>query len=67
MNKRFREVIELLNREINARLANPTIKARLADLAAVPLIATPTAFGDYMAAETEKWARVVKFAGIKPE
>jgi tripartite-type tricarboxylate transporter receptor subunit TctC len=61
------QVIELLNREINAGLANPTIKARLADVAAVPLIATPTEFGEYIAAETEKWASVVKFAGIKPE
>jgi tripartite-type tricarboxylate transporter receptor subunit TctC len=61
------QIIEVLNREINAGLENPTVKARLADLAAVPLIFTPTAFGDYVAVETEKWAKVVKFAGIKPE
>jgi tripartite-type tricarboxylate transporter receptor subunit TctC len=61
------EIVVLLNQEINAGLADPTIKARLADVAAVPLIFTPAAFGDYVAAETEKWAKVVKFASIKPE
>jgi len=61
------EIIETLNREINAGLANPRIKAQLAAAAATPMPFGPAAFGAYMAAETEKWGRVVKGAGIKPE
>jgi tripartite-type tricarboxylate transporter receptor subunit TctC len=58
------EIIERLNREINAGLVNPTIKARLADVATTPKIFTPAEFGDHVAAEIEKWGRVIKFAGI---
>jgi tripartite-type tricarboxylate transporter receptor subunit TctC len=61
------EVIARLNRDINAGLANPTIRARLADVGTTPVIFTPEEFGAYVRAETEKWAKVVKFAGIKPE
>jgi tripartite-type tricarboxylate transporter receptor subunit TctC len=61
------EIIARLNREINAGLADPTIKARLAEVGTIPMILTAAEFGAYIAAESEKWAKVVKFAGIKPE
>ena len=61
------EIIERLNHEINAGLVNPLVKARLGEVATVPMIFTPAEFGSYMAAETEKWAKVVKFAGIRAE
>jgi tripartite-type tricarboxylate transporter receptor subunit TctC len=61
------EIIDKLNREINAVLTDPAMKARLADLGAEPMLMTPAEFGKYIAAETEKWGKVVKFAHIKPE
>jgi tripartite-type tricarboxylate transporter receptor subunit TctC len=61
------EIIARLNREINAGLADPTIKARLADLGSVPMPMTPAEFGKLIAEETEKWAKVIKSANIKPE
>src|SRR5262249_2744632 len=61
------EIIERLNREINDGLANPVIKARLADAATTPMVFTPAEFGAYMAAETEKWAKVIRAANIKVE
>jgi tripartite-type tricarboxylate transporter receptor subunit TctC len=61
------EIIARLDREISAGLATPTIKARLADVGTIPMILTAKEFGDYAAAESEKWAKVVKFAGIKAE
>jgi tripartite-type tricarboxylate transporter receptor subunit TctC len=61
------EIITRLNHAINAGLANPAVKARLADAGTIPMILTAAEFGAYIAAESEKWSKVVKFAGIKPE
>jgi tripartite-type tricarboxylate transporter receptor subunit TctC len=58
-------LVEKLNDEINAALADPAIKGRLADLGAEPLPMTPAGFGKFLAAETEKWGKVVKLASIK--
>jgi len=60
-------IIERLNGEIEAGLADATLKARMADLGSVPFLGSPADFGTMMAAETEKWTKVVKFAGIKPQ
>jgi len=62
-----REIVARLNREINAGLRDPTLTARLAEVATTPILFTPDDFGAYMAAEVAKWARVVKAANIKPE
>jgi tripartite-type tricarboxylate transporter receptor subunit TctC len=61
------EIVDKLNKEINAGLADPKLKARLADLGGTALLGSPVDFGKLVAAETEKWGKVVKFAGIKPE
>ena len=61
------EIIELLNREANAGLANLTIKARLAEGGTVPMIFTAEKFAAYVAAEAEKWGKVIRVANIKPE
>ena len=61
------EILDRLNKEINAGLADPKIKARLADLGGTPLVGSPADFGKLIADETEKWAKVVKFAGIKAD
>jgi tripartite-type tricarboxylate transporter receptor subunit TctC len=61
------EIVDKLNKEINAVLTDPAMKARLADLGAEPMLMTPAEFGKYIADETEKWGKVVKFAHIKPE
>src|SRR6266850_1795063 len=60
-----KEIIAKLNQEINAVLAEPAIKARLIDLGGDPLIGTPDAFGAMIVAETEKWNKVIKSAGIQ--
>jgi tripartite-type tricarboxylate transporter receptor subunit TctC len=59
------EIIERLNREINAVLSDPAMKTQLAGLGAEPMLMTPAEFGKYMVSETEKWGKVVKTAGIK--
>jgi len=60
------EIVEQLNKEVNAALADPKMKVRLADLG-VALPGSPAEFGKLIADETEKWAKVIKSAGIKPE
>jgi tripartite-type tricarboxylate transporter receptor subunit TctC len=60
------EIIGKLNKEINAALADPKVKARFADLGGTVLPGSPADFEKFIADETEKWAKVVKFAGIKP-
>ena len=61
------EIIDKLNREINAALADPTMKARLADLGGSVLAGSASDFGKSIADETEKWAKVIRFAGIKAD
>ena len=61
------EVIDKLNKEINAGLADPKIKAQLADLGSPALAGLPADFSRLISADTEKWAKVIKFAGIKAE
>jgi tripartite-type tricarboxylate transporter receptor subunit TctC len=61
------EVIDRLNREINAGLDSPRLKARYADLGATAFAGSPADFGKFMADDTEKWAKVIKFANIRAE
>ena len=61
------EIIDKLNKGINVTLAEPDIKARLADLGAAPLVGSPADFGRFIAAEAEKWSKVIRAANIKVE
>jgi tripartite-type tricarboxylate transporter receptor subunit TctC len=61
------EIIDKLNREINVVLADPAIHARFAELGSEPLPGSPADLSKHIAAETEKWAKVIRHAGIKPE
>jgi tripartite-type tricarboxylate transporter receptor subunit TctC len=61
------EIIDKLNKEINAGLADPKIKARLADLGGTPFVGLPADFGKLIADETDKWGKVIRAANIKPE
>jgi tripartite-type tricarboxylate transporter receptor subunit TctC len=61
------DIVDRLNHEINACLADPKMKARLADLGGAALSGSPADYGKIIADETEKWGKVVKFAGAKPE
>ena len=60
------EIIQKLNAAINAGLSDPEVKLRYASLGSVPNPSTPADFGKLIAAETEKWSKVIKFAGLKP-
>jgi tripartite-type tricarboxylate transporter receptor subunit TctC len=61
------EIVDKLNREINAGLADPKLKTRLADLGLTVLSGAPADFGRLIAEETQKWGKVIKAASIKPE
>jgi tripartite-type tricarboxylate transporter receptor subunit TctC len=61
------EIIDKLNMEMNAALADREIKARLAALGATAFAGSPSDFGKFIADETGKWAKVIKFANIKPD
>jgi tripartite-type tricarboxylate transporter receptor subunit TctC len=61
------EIVDKLNKEINAGLADPRLRARFADLGATVFVVSPSDFGKFIADETEKWAKVIKFAGAKAE
>jgi len=60
-------IIDLLNRELNAGIADPGVRARIIDLGGTPVGGTAAEFGEILAAAIEKWARVIKFAGIKAD
>jgi tripartite-type tricarboxylate transporter receptor subunit TctC len=59
-------IVDRLNKEINAGLADPKMKARLAEMGGMVLAGSPADFGKLIADETEKWAKVVKFSGARP-
>ena len=59
------EIVDKLNKEINAALADPKMKARLADLGGTPFLGSPADFGKLIADDTEKWGKVVEFSGAK--
>jgi tripartite-type tricarboxylate transporter receptor subunit TctC len=61
------EIIDLLNKELNAGLADARIRTRIVELGGTPLGGTPAEFGAIIAEAIEKWTRVIKFAGIKVE
>ena len=61
------DIIDKLNREINAALADPKFRARLIELGTLIQVSSPADFGQFIATETEKWSKVIRFANIKPE
>jgi len=61
------DIVERLNREVNAVLGEPAVKVRMAELGSEIFTGSPADFGKLVAEETEKWAKVVKFAGLKAE
>jgi tripartite-type tricarboxylate transporter receptor subunit TctC len=61
------EIVEKLNKEINAALADPKMRQRLTDLGCAVFAGSPAEFGKFIAAETEKWDKVIKFANVRAE
>jgi tripartite-type tricarboxylate transporter receptor subunit TctC len=61
------EIVDKLNKEINSGLADPKLRARLAELGATPMALSPVEFGKLIAADTDKWGEVIRTANIKPE
>jgi tripartite-type tricarboxylate transporter receptor subunit TctC len=61
------EIVDTLNRQINAGLRDPKLKAQLAELGGMILPGSPADFGKLIAAETEKWGKVIRAANIKPQ
>ncbi|MBX9777698.1 MAG: tripartite tricarboxylate transporter substrate binding protein [Xanthobacteraceae bacterium] len=61
------DIIAKLNKTVNDILADPAVKAKFAEMGATLIMSSPADFGKYVAAETEKWGKVVKFAGVKPD
>jgi len=61
------EIIAILNKEVNAALVDPAFKARLVELGGEPFPGSPSEFGKFIVEYTEKWAKVIRAAGIKPE
>jgi tripartite-type tricarboxylate transporter receptor subunit TctC len=62
-----REIVDRLNKEINATLVDKTISSRIADLGSTVFISSPAEFSKFIADATERWAKVVKFSGAKPD
>jgi tripartite-type tricarboxylate transporter receptor subunit TctC len=62
-----RDIVDLLNKEVNAALADAAIKRRIAELGAIPLPGNATEFGAMLATETERWRKVVELSGVKKE
>jgi tripartite-type tricarboxylate transporter receptor subunit TctC len=60
------KIVDKLNKEINAALADPRMKARISGMGATPFVSSPADFAKFIADENEKWAKVIKFAGLKP-
>jgi tripartite-type tricarboxylate transporter receptor subunit TctC len=61
------EIIDILNREINAGLADPRLRRRLVDLGGMPNVGSPADFGKFIAEEVDKWGKVIRAANIRPE
>jgi len=61
------DIVERLNKEVNAAFVDPGMKERFANIGGEPLVGSPAEFGKLIANETEKWAKVVKFAGVTPQ
>jgi tripartite-type tricarboxylate transporter receptor subunit TctC len=62
-----REIVDLLNREIDTALSDAEIKARIAELGAIPLYGNASAFGGMLTAETDRWRKVVELSGIRKD